>query len=337
MPVERPEVALMKPSEKGTGFLVTIGATAAFGAAVVAGALLIDRAEPVSEEMTPPEATVEYGERLLRYTAELIGPNAEDPSMRYSGSNLDCASCHLQNGESAGTLSLLLSTPRYPRHSGRDGEMQDMRARINGCMERSMDGRRLPRDSVELISMELYIASLSERYAGMGSPEHPGTTFVEPNRRADAEAGREIYAEHCAVCHGENGEGLLETGDPKNGYTFPPLWGPDSYNDGAGMHRVLTASRFVKDRMPLGAPNLTSDEAYDVAAFINSQPRPQKANLEADFPNRILRPVDSPYGPYAEGIPFSEDQLKYGPFRPVREWYREQREAQSAAMEDERG
>jgi len=328
----------MRPTEKGMGLIASVAGTAVLGVAVVAGTLLMDRSEPAGDDAVPRAATVEYGRRLLRNTAELIGPNAADPGMIYSGSNLDCASCHLENGLNLGTLSLMQSTGRYPRFSGRDGEIQDMRSRINGCMERSMNGRSLPRDSIELIAMELFIASLSERYAGMGAPEEPRTTFVAPDRRAEPEAGRIVYEERCALCHGSDGLGLLETGDPRDGYTIPPLWGSDSYNDGAGMHRVLTAARFIKDRMPLGQPDLSNDQAYDVAAYMNSQRRPQKANLEADYPNRLLKPVDSPYGPYADGDPFSADQHKYGPFAEIREWYRKRREATEVGSgQDERG
>ena len=328
----------MSPSKTRSTLLAAVAVTAALGVAVVAGALVMDRAEPTSADAIPREATVEYGRRLIRETAALIGPNAADPQMRYSGSNLDCASCHLETGMKPGTLSLLPSTPRYPRFSGRDGQMQDMRARINGCMERSMHGRALPRDSVELIAMELYVDSLNVRLEAMGETnsewdEQP--LFEAPERRADPEAGRPIYADRCAVCHGADGLGLLETGDPKDGYLFPPLWGPDSYNDGAGMHRVLTAARFIKARMPLGQADLTDDEAYDVAAYMNSQPRPQKANLEADYPDRLRKPFDSPYLPYADGDPFTQDQHKYGPFQPIREWYTERREARQAGSAEE--
>ena len=326
----------MRPTKTRSALIAVVAAAATLG-----GALVVGQPERSDPNAVPREATVEYGRRLVRETAALIGPNAEDPEMRYSGSNLDCASCHLEIGMKPGTLSLLTATPRYPRHSGRDGQMQDMRSRINGCMERSMNGRMLPRDSVEVIAMELFLESLNEQYEAMGatnrSPDEP-PRFAEPNRRADPDAGRLIYEQRCVVCHGANGEGLLETGDPKDGYVFPPLWGPDSYNDGAGMHRVLTAARFIKARMPLGQPDLTDDEAYDVAAYMNSQPRPQKANLEADFPNRLLKPVDSPYPPYADGDPFSQQDHKYGPFQPIRDWYTEQREAtQVGSAEDEIG
>lgn len=101
---------------------------------------------------------------------------------------------------------------------------------------------------------------------------------------------------------------------------FPPLWGPDSFNDGAGMGRVLTAARFIKARMPLGKPDLTDDDAFDVAAFINSKPRPQMANLERDYPDRSTKPIDNPYGPYADSFP--QDQHKFGPFQPIDAFYK---------------
>ncbi len=325
----------MSPSKARITLIAAVTSAATLG-----GALVMGQSEQADPNVIPREATAEYGRRLIRDTAALLGPNAEDPSMRYSGSNLDCASCHLQTGTTPGQLSLLPSTPRYPRHSGRDGQMQDMRSRINGCMERSMNGQALPRDSVELIAMELYLEKLNDQYEAMGATnqaEDEPPVFAWPNRRANPDVGQVIYEQNCVVCHGENGEGLLETGDPKNGYLFPPLWGPDSYNDGAGMHRVLTAARFIKARMPLGQPDLTDDEAYDVAAYMNSQARPHKDNLEADYPDLLRKPFDSPYGPYVEGDPFSQDDHKYGPFQPIRDWYTERREAAQAPAEEERG
>src|SRR5579863_7590490 len=84
-------------------------------------------------------------------------------------------------------------------------------------------------------------------------------------------AGDAVFAKRCAACHGQDGAGLAAAPDLVHGFIFPPLWGPNSFNDGAGMHRVLTAARFIKARMPLGSPDLNDDEALDVAAFINSK------------------------------------------------------------------
>jgi hypothetical protein len=61
---------------------------------------------------------------------------------------------------------------------------------------------------------------------------------------------------------------------------------------------------------------LADDDAYDVADYIISQKRPQKANLDKDFPVLLEKPIDTPYGPYIDG--FSLDQHRYGPFGPIR-------------------
>jgi thiosulfate dehydrogenase len=139
-----------------------------------------------------------------------------------------------------------------------------------------------------------------------------------PDRAADLEAGRDVFETRCAICHGADGAGLPAAGVGR-GYVFPPLWGPDSFNNGAGMHRVLTAARFVKARMPLGQADLTDEQAFDVAAYVNSHPRPMMAGLERDYPDRADKPVDGPYGPFADDFPL--EQHRFGPFRPIEEYY----------------
>jgi thiosulfate dehydrogenase len=291
--------------------------------AIVAGSLWTTERSSTNEVgALPAAATAEYGRHLLRDTAKYLGPNHDDPEMRYSGTHLACASCHIDIGTRPGTLSLLQTSSRYPRDSGRDGGIRDLRDRINGCMQRSMNGRALPRDSVEMIAMEQYILGLGNQYAAMSearrTPIEP-PRFAEPDRAANVEAGRLVYEERCFICHGDDGGGLQATANPADGYVFPPLWGPDSYNNGAGMTRVLTAARFIKARMPYGQPDLSDDQAYDVAAYINSHERPIKANLEVDFPDKARKPVDSPYPPYADDFP--HEQHKLGPFKPIREYY----------------
>ena len=149
--------------------------------------------------------------------------------------------------------------------------------------------------------------------------------FKTPARAASPEAGGDVFRARCAQCHGADGLGLLATTNKRKGYLFPPLWGPESFNDGAGMHRVLTAARFIKARMPLGEPTLTDDEAFDVAAYINSQERPAMANLEEDYPDKSAKPVDNPYGPFADDFPVA--QHKYGPFQPIDAHYKKLKEA----------
>jgi thiosulfate dehydrogenase len=304
------------------GLKSAILATIGLGVGIAVLALIVFQS-PTTTDDAPPAATAEYGEQLLRNTAAALGPNQADPDKRFSGTNMACASCHLDTGTEPGTLSLLQASARYPRFSGRDGHEGDLRDRINGCMQRSMNGSPLPRNSLEMIAMETYILSLGDQFAAMGETRRSSSEpsgFAEPDRAASVEAGQIVYEERCEVCHGVEGEGLQATGDINDGYLFPPLWGPDSFNNGAGMTRLLTAARFIKARMPLGDADLSDDQAYDVAAYVNSHPRPQKSNLEVDYPDKALKPVDSPYPPYAD--PFPIEQHRLGPFGPIREFYR---------------
>ena len=294
--------------------IVVVGAALRYGA---------ERPSTLPSSLSVPAiATEDYGRRLIAQTAELLGPDQPDADRRYIKSRLNCGSCHLATGNEPGTLTLLQVTEHYPRFSGRVGAMTDIEDRINECMQRSMNGEALPMDSVEMIAMAAYLRSLGAQYQAMGAaqkePEEP-PAFTAPSRKADVAAGREVFAEKCRICHGDDGEGLLATTDPSKGYLFPPLWGPDSFNNGAGMHRVLTAARFIKARMPLGEPDLTDDQAFDVAAYINDQPRPAMPNLDQDYPDLTVKRIDSPYGPFADDFPL--EQHRFGPFPPIEAYY----------------
>lgn len=184
-----------------------------------------------------------------------------------------------------------------------------------------MNGKALPMDSREMKAYVTYISFLSRGIPVGATVEGSGIVQSKmPNRRADVQAGAKVYEAKCSMCHGADGQGMRagKPGDAQ-GYVFPPLWGDDTFNNGAGMNRLIMATRFVKHNMPQGstfdAPQLSDDEAYDVAAYMLSQPRPQKANLEADFPARYNKPVDSAFPPYVLGA--SADQHRYGPYPPL--------------------
>jgi thiosulfate dehydrogenase len=262
---------------------------------------------------------VKYGHALVTDTANQIGPAAPDPAKRYAGNGLTCQNCHLQGGTQPYAMPLVGVWGQFPQYRGREGEVGTLEERVNGCMERSMNGRGLALDSREMKAFLVYMKWLSTGIPDGAKIIGAGTLPVqEPGRAADLRHGAQIYRQSCAACHGENGQGQRSPGG--TGYQFPPLWGPDSYNDGAGMTRLLNAAAFAKQNMPLGttfeAPTLTDEEAYDVAGFINSRPRPQKVDLDKDFPNRLQKPVDAPYGPYVDG--FSVEQHTYGPYEAIR-------------------
>jgi thiosulfate dehydrogenase len=266
---------------------------------------------------------VRQGKALMEQTYKYLGPEVSDVSKRYAGNNLACVSCHLDAGGRKFGNPWVGTFVSFPQYRGREDTISTTEERINGCMERSMSGRRLPLDSDEMKAMVSYLHFLSTGLPVGVKLEGTGVPRLKPiDRAADPVAGKQVYASYCVACHGANGQGVRrgKAGDAE-GYQFPPLWGADSYNDGAGMARGMLAAGFIKGNMPSGINHtnavLSDEQAFDVAAYINSQPRPAKRNLDADFPARKNKPVDSAFPPYTPG--FSAEQHKYGPWKPIME------------------
>jgi thiosulfate dehydrogenase len=262
-----------------------------------------------------------YGRKLFNETYSVIGPEVADRNMRYSGNNLSCQSCHLDSGTQRFGLPVIGVYGSFPTYMAREDEVRTLEERIQGCMERSMNGRELPLGGKEMKAFLAYIQFLStdipvgKPTEGRGSPQLPLL-----DRAADPKRGAQVYEANCASCHQADGQGVRNgaEGDAK-GYRYPPLWGPDSFNNGAGMHRLIASASFIRGNMPLGtrydAPVLSVDDAWDVAAYINSQLRPVRANLDRDYPNRARKPVDAPFPPFTDKFPL--EQHKYGPFKPI--------------------
>lgn len=263
---------------------------------------------------------VRYGKELVTATYKYVGPEVADPKMRYAGNNFACQTCHLEAGTKKFGAPFVGAFADYPQYRPREDQVQNIEERVNGCMERSMSGKELPVDGKEMRAIVSYLHFMSKDVPVGSKLEGRAVPRIKiPARAADPVAGEVVYAENCAVCHGEDGLGKRNgvKGDAL-GYEFPPVWGPDSYNTGAGMARVIMAANFIKHNMPVGttydAPALTDDQAFDVSAYINSKPRPEKANLDTDFPARKNKPVDAAFAPYVYGTP---EQHKYGPFQPL--------------------
>ena len=175
----------------------------------------------------------------------------------------------------SGCLAISL---QYSARSGAEISIED---RLNSCMTRSMNGRPLPNNSPEMQAMVAYIKFLSTGVAaGQKLPGLGAGTMPELKRAADPKRGASVYARACAGCHNTDGSGERRSIPSSDlGYMVPPLWGPDSFNNGAGMARLITIANFVHANMPAGTdywnPLLSVDDAWDVAAYVVSQPRPQ--------------------------------------------------------------
>lgn len=254
---------------------------------------------------------IRYGRDLIANTSYYLGPKGKVAAI---SNGMNCQNCHLEAGTKlwGNNYSAVQST--YPRFRERSGTVENIYKRVNDCIERSLNGKPLDTTSKEMRAIASYIKWLGNDVPKNVKPVGVGiTTLAFLDREANPANGKEVYVQKCQRCHGVNGEGRLNTDG--NGYAYPPLWGKHSYNTGAGLYRITRFAGYVKDNMPFGSSHmdqqLTDEEAWDVAAFVNSQPRPQK-DFPKDWPNIATKPIDHPFGPYADK--FSERQHKYGPF-----------------------
>jgi thiosulfate dehydrogenase len=278
-------------------------------------------------ELSSMPPLVKQGYFLITETSNNIGPLVIDTNKQFTGNNLACTNCHLKSGTQAGSASWVGVTDRFPQFGGRSNTIGTIEDRINGCIERSMNGKKLPLESKELKAIVAYMEWLGEGLPANRKKEFKGyAPIVIPNTAVNLEKGKVVYTKECALCHKENGQGIRHA-DTSKGYQYPPLWGADSYNDGAGMNRVITSAEFIKGNMPFGQatwdnPKLTDEQAFNVAGYINSFDRPRKKNTENDYPDKKLKPVSTPYGPWVDN--FSKEQHKYGPFLPIIAHYKEE-------------
>jgi thiosulfate dehydrogenase len=260
------------------------------------------------------KAKVNYGKDLISHTSRYFGPNG---TIAQTSNGLNCQNCHLNAGtvifgNNYGSVASL-----YPKFRARSGTIETVYKRVNDCFERSLNGVALDTLSIEMQAMVAYIHFIGSNVKKGKKAEGSGLKELSYlDRAADTVAGKLIYQAKCKICHQSNGQGLLNSSE--NEFVNPALWGQHSYNDGAGLFRISNLAKYVKYNMPQGvtfqSPTLTDEEAWDVAAYINSQPRPHK-NTPNDWPDIKLKPIDYPFSPYVDL--FSEIQHKYGPFNEM--------------------
>ncbi len=203
-------------------------------------------------------SNVVYGYRIISET--------EKYGARYTGNRMRCTNCHLDAGRKQNAIPLNVAG-MYPKWRSKNGRRNGIGLRIRECFVYSLDGIMPPEDSPEVMAIAAYISYLShgevigEAPAGRGVPTLPDTGY-DPNPAS----GMAIYQEKCAVCHGQDGQG---------NESMPPLWGIDSYNEGAGMADIKRAAGFIWANMPMGEEQtLSHQDALNVAAYINVQIRP---------------------------------------------------------------
>jgi len=205
--------------------------------------------------------------------AVMLGYNTMTDTRKYAagyvGNKLDCDNCHFNGGITEGGknggLSLVGVAATYPKYRKGQNSVEDLVTRTNDCFEKSMNGKPLPVDSKEMTAIITYFQWISKGLSIYSNIPWLGIEYIKNTQLADPANGEKVFTQQCAICHGNFGEGTLRA---------PPLWGSDSFNDGAGMHKPENLAVFAYNNMPRTNPDLTVEQSVDVAAFVSAQPRP---------------------------------------------------------------
>jgi len=246
------------------------------------------RESPVDALFAPPSPDTIPGNlrgEQIRLGYEMV-VNTQEYGKRYIGNALNCTNCHLDGGLNPNAASFVGVSRLYPQYRERAGRLMTLADQINECFERSMNGKPLPPDSVKLTAIVAYIEWLSQNMPPGSAVPWRGIPYLNSTHHPDPLNGKKVYEKKCVFCHGSDGQGTMAA---------PPVWGPRSYSIGAEMARISVAASFVKANMPRGwGWTVTDDEAFDVAAYINTQPRPDFFGKVHDWP-KGSKPVDVPY------------------------------------------
>ncbi|TDG23370.1 c-type cytochrome [Paraburkholderia silviterrae] len=234
--------------------------------------------------------SVKLGEQIFRHTGQYAG--------KFVGNSLSCANCHIDAGRKADSGPLWAAFVSYPAYRSKNGHVNTFAERLQGCFNYSMNGKAPPLGDPVLVALESYSywlatgAPVGGKVPGRGYPKLP---VPVPAQKADYARGAAVYAQHCALCHGAEGQGKNSNGQT----VFPPLWGARSFNWGAGMHEIQNAAGFIKANMPLGlGGTLTDQEAWDVATFMDSHERPQDPRFTGSAAQTRAKYHDTPHSLY---------------------------------------
>jgi thiosulfate dehydrogenase len=230
-----------------------------------------------------------------------IFTNTPQEAPKLTGARVSCINCHLNAGQRDRALPLVGVAGMFPEYNNRAARLISLQDRVVDCFLRSENGtahdpsQHATTSSKEVLAVASYVTWLARGYPVGTNPSWRGKNTIPadkliPVERIDVRNGEAIYTERCVSCHGADGQGV-QIGDKKAG----PLWGPDSWNDGAGAGRVYTLAGIVRYTMPyLNPGSLTDEEAQEVSAFINAKPRPRYPYKERDYVGSKV-PIDAVY------------------------------------------
>jgi thiosulfate dehydrogenase len=251
---------------------------------------------PPSEASIPDNEfgkMVRKGEQIFTHTQKYAG--------KYVGNQLNCSNCHLNAGRRPDSAPLWAAWVRYPRYRSKNDKINSYADRLQGCFRFSMNGKAPPADGEVITALSAYSywlatgAPTGKDLKGFGYPKQG----YKPPKTPDYARGKKVFKSHCALCHGDDGQGQQVAGQT----VFPALWGPESFNWGAGMHSVKTAAAFIKANMPLSRGGTLSDQqAWDVAYYMDSHERPQDPRFTGNVAATRKKYHDSKWSLYGKKV-----------------------------------
>ena len=209
---------------------------------------------------------------VIRLGETLVKQTSQHPLTKpFVGNQLNCTSCHLDAGRHPKAASFIGVAAAYPAYSPREEMVITLEDRILNCFIRSQNGSRPPNGGRVSVAIASYITWLSRHTPiDMNASQPLGPNQLTMLDAGDYEPsvprGRALYSDRCASCHSDDGKG---------GDDGPPVWGDQSYNDGAGLAKIPKLAAWLKVAMPLQDADLTDEESLDIAAFVNSHSRPK--------------------------------------------------------------
>jgi thiosulfate dehydrogenase len=235
---------------------------------------------------------VKLGREIFVHTQQYAKP--------YVGNGLTCSNCHQDAGRLANSAPLWGAYGMYPAYRKKNKHVNTYGERLQGCFMYSMNGKAPPLDSKEMVALETYSywmatgAPIGVKLAGAGYPK-----LARPPQAPDYARGKAVFDGKCALCHQRDGQGQKVSAR----YVFPPLWGPDSFNWGAGMHQLDNAAGFIKANMPLSRGDTLSDQdAWDVAMYMDAHERPQDPRYKGNLAETRKAYHDNPLSLYGTEV-----------------------------------